>query len=490
MKQNMALYLSAALYILWGLLCMTVSKEINYIVLFKWAVFIPLFTIACSLTNKNVIYFSLIVLGAVQSVIVIMQQTGVVASHNPFFRITGFLGNPGLMGGFQAIALTACIICLKGRRGAILTVVSMVFIAYSVIVSGSRASWIAAIFGSAILFRKEISTFLKTHKWSIATIAITGIACVAGIYLYRPDSANARLLIWRVSFDIIRDNPILGIGPGQFRSVYMLYQANYFAQNPLSGYAIVADNAAYPYNEFIRIAVEQGIIGLTAFLSLIYFAVRNSSDTDAPAPLMTLLLFSCFSYPVDKAAMAILFPILFGTCANNCNPTAGKSVAFISSAVLIASMSGISFFWNDTEKNIKEIRAAYNEKDAENLAHKLPHIYTDIRFNSRYFNLVPKHEEMQDTTLLMFVLPTCENWCDIGNFYYNAGNMELAETYFRQAANMIPTRLLPKYYLWKMMTEQNRKEEASQMARAIMEQPVKVENTTTLRIRQEVKATL
>lgn len=35
MKQNKALYLSAALYILWGVLCMIVSKEINYIVLFK-----------------------------------------------------------------------------------------------------------------------------------------------------------------------------------------------------------------------------------------------------------------------------------------------------------------------------------------------------------------------------------------------------------------------------------------------------------------------
>ena len=92
---------------------MIVSKEINYIVLFKWAVFIPLFTIAGSLMNKNVIYFSLIAIGMVQSMIVIMQQIGVFASHNPFFPIIGFMGNPGIMGGFQAIAMTACIVYLK-----------------------------------------------------------------------------------------------------------------------------------------------------------------------------------------------------------------------------------------------------------------------------------------------------------------------------------------------------------------------------------------
>lgn len=490
MKQNKALYLSAALYILWGVLCMIVSKEINYIVLFKWAVFIPLLTIAGSLMNKNVIYFSLIAIGMVQSVIVIMQQIGVFASHNPFFPTIGFMGNPGIMGGFQAIAMTACIVYLKKRQTVILTSICIVFIAYSIIASGSRAALIAAVFGSILLYRKPISTFFNIHKWSIAAVTIICIVGAACLYFYRPGSANARLLIWRVSSDIIQDNLIFGIGPGQFRSTYMLYQASYFARNPLSEYSLVADNAAYPYNEFIRITVEQGIIGLSIFLSLVYFAIRRSSDSDALAPLGALLLFSCFSYPIDKPAMAMLFPILLGTCANNYKTTSDKSLLITSSTVLLFSIVCISFFWTNTEKDIKDMRKTYNRKGAEILTHKLPHIYTDIRFNSLYFNLVQKYEEMQDTVLFCFALPSCENWCDIGNFYYRTGNMELAEKYFRQATDMIPTRLLPKYYLWKLLNEQNREDEAVKMAKIIMEQPIKVENTTTLRIRQEVKTSL
>lgn len=188
--------------------------------------------------------------------------------------------------------------------------------------------------------------------------------------------------------------------------------------------------------------------------------------------------------------MAMLFPILLGTCANNYKTTSDKSLLITSSTILLFSIVCIAFFWTNTEKDIKDMRKAYNRKGAESLAHKLPHIYTDIRFNSLYFNLVQKYEEMQDTILFCFALPSCENWCDIGNFYYRTGNMELAEKYFCQATDMIPTRLLPKYYLWKLLNEQNREDEAVKMAKIIMEQPIKVENTTTLRIRQEVKTSL
>ena len=77
-KRSLMLYLSAGIYILWGLICLTISGEANYIVLFRWAVFIPLFIIAFNLPDKNVIWLSLIAVGTVQSVIVVMQQTGII----------------------------------------------------------------------------------------------------------------------------------------------------------------------------------------------------------------------------------------------------------------------------------------------------------------------------------------------------------------------------------------------------------------------------
>lgn len=491
MKRSRMLYLCAESYILWGLLCMIVSGEVNYIVLFRWAVFVPLFIIAFNLPNKNAIRLSLIAVGIVQSIVVIMQQAGVIANHNPFFRLTGFIRNPGAMGGFQAIAMTAGAICLKKRHYVIPLSICSALIIYSIVASGSRAAWIAALSGAVLTSRKPISTFLRSHRWGIAVLISFCISCAAVLYLIRPESADARLLVWRTSLGIICDNPIFGIGPGQFRSAYMLYQADFFAQHPLSRYAFVADNAAYPYNEFIRIAVEQGIIGLGIFLLTVYAAVENSSDPDAVALLTALLLFSCFSFPIDKPATAVLFPILFGACGKGYDGKTGKILASASGAVLLLFSICIFAFRADTKKDIERMRSEYDEGAEEGLEHRLPHIYTDIRFNSDYFCLVWKYAEMrQDTLAFIFLLPTCENWCDVGKFYYATGNDELAEKYFREAAAMIPTRLLPKYYLWKILKRQNKKDEAERMAKIIIKQPVKVENTITLRIRQEVKKSL
>ena len=489
MKPDKIAYISATLYIIWGLLCFIINGEMNYSVLLRWGVFIPLFIIAGSLPDKNIIYLTILAFGILQSIIVILQQARLIPSDNPFFCTTGFLGNPGLMGGFQAIALTTCLGFLKTCRNAIPIGLFAVLIAYSIIISGSRGAWVAALFGSAVLYRTVIArSHLYSHKSAIIVLLLLCIAFITGLYFYRPASANARLLIWNVSANIIQDYPIFGIGPGRFRSVYMLYQADYFAKFPLSKFTIVADNAAYPYNEFLRIAIEQGTIGLLIFLILIFSSINNSTADNKIAPLAALLLFSFFSYPADKPSMAILFPILFGACANNHSFKFRKSLIITSLLLLLATTISALAVWRGIERDTGKIETTYDKEAMERLKRELPHFYTDIRFNCRYIELSKSFNLLRTEALLLrYTLPTCENWCYIGNFYYEAGELKLAEKYFRQAANMIPTRLLPKYYLWRLLVAQNRDEEASAMATIIMTQRTKVENTTTIRIKQEVK---
>ena len=50
------------------------------------------------------------------------------------------------------------------------------------------------------------------------------------LYLMRPDSLNGRLLIWRISLDILKDNFIFGIGIDGFRSTYPLYQMDFLSK--------------------------------------------------------------------------------------------------------------------------------------------------------------------------------------------------------------------------------------------------------------------
>ena len=79
------------------------------------------------------------------------------------------------------------------------------------------------------------------------------ILFIISIYYYKKDSADGRLLIWRVSIDMIADAPLVGHGIGTFENKYMYYQAQYFESHPYSKYEKFTDNIVYPYNEFLRI---------------------------------------------------------------------------------------------------------------------------------------------------------------------------------------------------------------------------------------------
>lgn len=83
--------------------------------------------------------------------------------------------------------------------------------------------------------------------------------------------------------------------------------------------------------------------------------------------------------------------------------------------------------------------------------------------------------------------PNCETWCDLGEACEGVGDYGRAENYYRTASYMVPTRLRPNYLLWKLYIGSGRETEAREMARKILSMPLKVENTFTLRVRDEVR---
>jgi putative inorganic carbon (HCO3(-)) transporter len=70
--------------------------------------------------------------------------------------------------------------------------------------------------------------------------------------------------VWAAVIDMIRDRPIIGIGPGNnaFNKIYPLYQRPKYTA--LSAYSI-----------FLEVAVETGFIGLFCFLWLLVVTVNR-----------------------------------------------------------------------------------------------------------------------------------------------------------------------------------------------------------------------
>lgn len=512
--------LGIGLYLLWGLCVLLFLSEppavsiptqtapswlsLDGVLLGKWLPLALVYILIRSISKKERVFGIIVIVGVLQATWAIGQRIGYLESNHSLFAITSLLGNPGQLGGFQAVAFVSALLLLTERfnqrrekespkycfrvfslSGALL------LIAYSLYLADSRAALIAVIAGSIVLFQEPLIRIFRKWKWVYfpAILLIAGMALA--IYGYRRESADARLLIWRVSGDMIAQKPLCGHGIGSFNNKYMLYQAHYFTQHPGSDLMMVADNVAHPYNEFLHILIEQGIIGLLLFIALVALTFITATKKKRLAPLVALLLFSCFSYPADVFWLLIFFPLLFACIESKTIYTASLRLWGLIAIPVLLLIGIISFqemqFYRETDKNIRILSTKYDKTAADYLSNHFDMLSRFRSFNTQFILWMSHYPEIVDERKFRNIMPDCENWCDIGDYYASRKDFDRAESYYHGASQMIPTRLKPNYQLWQLYLEKGDSLAAKQIANRLLSQPLKIENTFTLRAKATVK---
>lgn len=196
-------------------------------------------------------------------------------------RVYSYLGNPNLLAGYLLPALILSIMAAFTWRGRIPKALAAIMVAVNgacMAFTGSRGGWIAttvALIALVVLLRYWWAQYLPQfwRKWliaifigSFAALLLTAIVLsesirdrIFSIFAGRSDSSNNfRQNVWAAVFEMIRDRPIIGIGPGNdaFNKIYPLYQRPRFTA--LSAYSVL-----------LEIAVETGLIGLSCFIWLL-----------------------------------------------------------------------------------------------------------------------------------------------------------------------------------------------------------------------------
>ena len=249
----------------------------NSIIFLSTVILVCAYLFARALKNKVRVLAGIASMGIVQAVYAVLQYFSLVGSNHAVFSITGFMGNPGQLGGFQAIALIALLTLYRkdwSRPIRILCAISALVIFISLIMADSRAAMVAFVVGGLVISYRHWKKFLERHRWIWIILICVACATVFLLYHYRPASAASRLLIWRVCADMFADKPLLGFGTGGFNMNYMLYLEEFLITHPEHMLSSYADYAAYPYNEFIHILVEYGLVGFILFVALIVISIR------------------------------------------------------------------------------------------------------------------------------------------------------------------------------------------------------------------------
>lgn len=416
---------------------------------------------------------AIFVSGVVQSGIAFAQCAGLVASKHSYYGLTGSFPNPGPLGGWLCVAMLAAMVLVEqfGREGrkirTLLFGIGGLPIGTVLFLTDSRAAWVGfAVALFSMLFTRRFR-YKKTVLGALTAIFVLGFFA---LYRYKKESADGRLLIWRVSADVISQKPGIGHGVGTFPERYMFAQADYFARNPESRFVAVADQVSVPFNEWIGIVCEQGAVGGVLALLLVGAALcgrATESQRQGRVLLVGLGVFSLFSYPLTFPAFGVLAGAILARCANP-PAVSERPVALrvaLPVALSVAIGGGIALSAIDRVGRTDRSRYVCLQEVSARMRDFSP---SDLPWLDRQAQR----------------LPIAAFYTDLGDRWLAADSVERAKHYYRQAVRMIPGRLRPYDGLFRACLRMGQVDSAMTMARKIVTMPVKVGNTVTIRIRR------
>lgn len=234
----------------------------------------------------------------------LLQYAGILRSFNPNFSVTGSFDNPAGFASALCFTLPFAFYLIRETTGKAkyLSIAAFAVVLSGIILSGSRAAFMSCLVVAVYYLCSRFSG-IRFKKWMpVAMIAVLAVS-VSALYFLKKDSADGRLLIWQCTWNMAKDRILTGHGQGAFQAKYMLYQADYFEAYPDSRYAALADNVLHPFNEYLLVLSEHGLIGLCALALSGFLLVRNYRRRPdftkfmAGLSLIAVAVFSCFSYP-------------------------------------------------------------------------------------------------------------------------------------------------------------------------------------------------
>ena len=436
---------------------------------------------------------------------------------------TGAFNNTGIFGGFVAMGFVSALGLLLSFKQPVIRItlgVLLITVTIQLIYSYSRAAWLAAAIGTVILL---IPTFRKLTKGKAAVVIsvflIASILFSIKLYHLKKDSADGRLLIWTVSWNMIKEKPLIGYGPGGFRKNYLLRQGVYFKNRPDSSWSDLAGDSGYPFNEFLKTEIEQGSAGLFLLIGILFFAFSNTaSPLVFRAVLAALVGFSFFSYPFDIVTFQILSIFCLAGIASTQKPvviTGSARISLKSPAIvglthnplkylviflIIAFCGTVLFASCNYFVSVKKWNQALRSYPIgnEKLLTEFQDIYPAFKHNGEfafvYGEALYKTGHYEESIPLLEaakeLFPHTQALLMLGEAYEKAGEHSKALNEWEIASYIRPSLFKPHYNIAKLCFKLHDYEQARQQARELLDKKIKIDNPEIDQMKSEAQEML
>mgnify|MGYP001109312069 FL=1 len=465
---------------------------------------------------------TLIALGGVEALWGLCQLFGLCPSRHALFPMTGSFFNPGPYSGYLALVLPVAVfeaLRLGQKQSPVRWAAGSVALLILCVLPGgmSRASWLAAGVSLAfVMFRctegkrhTAFFVFCREHRRMLVGVLCL-LLCLAavGIYLLKKDSADGRLLIWKVAMKEVVAHPggaEMDAG-STFSAVYGNAQERYFT----AGDYTVAASPEFAFNDYIQFALMEGVwcpvllllIGILAFRGAI-----RSGEVGLGAALLSLGVFAFFSYPLQLPAFVCTFFLLvvasfLAWAGPKVGRYAGRSWPIVAVPFLMyilftssvySSLHGITheetLQWTKARQYYRV--GAYREAMEAYRKVKGMDACADYHFELgracyKSGECLPAKWEL-DKALCLSGDPMILNL--LAQNAWKAGYPFMAETYLQRSAQRVPSLTYPYYLLTKLYADPYfyQPDRLQEAARMVLEREPKVFSPAIAQMREEVR---
>ncbi|WP_423776129.1 O-antigen ligase family protein [Bacteroides acidifaciens] len=474
------------------------------------------------LSFPTIVTWVLIILGGMEAVWGLRQIYGLAVSNHSLYALTGSFYNPGPYSGYLAMIFPLCLyewLNLKEKTGRTWAEQGKYYIALGVMLlilcvlpaGMSRSAWIAAaisgtwVYGMHASWGSKLKEFGRKYKKRVVLACIAGsvIIIVAGYALFqlKATSANGRLFMWKISSMAIAESPVIGHGTGNFVSAYGRAQENYFADGEFSETEeLVAGSPEYAFNEYLQVAVEYGIPFLLVVSLVIVFCLWKGSSEGRIGlcgGVISFLVFSFSSYPMQIPGFAVTFYLLLAACA------IGRSKVILFLFISMMALLG-TYYWKNNQyaacKDWYRSKMLYNigayQSAKEDYGKLYPELANRGAFLFEYGYSLHKLKEYDNSTRILEEAMAHSNdpmiLNIIGKNYQALGDYEKAEEYLIRSTHRLPGRIYPYYLLVKLYAEPQylQPEKLKYAAEIVLTKEPKVQSTAVREMREEVKKLL
>ena len=385
--------------------------------------------------------------------------------------------------------------------------------------TGIPSAWfIAGCSGLFVLyFKLDLHSFIKasilrSHKRT----AISGITLLlviglltTGFYRLRKDEINEHLLTWKISLQVLKEKPIIGVGIGNFRKAFGDAQTIYFEQGePTEQEVALAGNPNCPVNDFIQLATGTGIIGILLFIGLIVSVLfsgfrnmdKHPEKLAITGALIAFILAGFINSPIQSLSLSILLVLLIALGTSDIQPARKripKVIPIMTSLLLIGITTTIVYpqftmfkaykQWAHGRLYYKMKIYATAAKIYTPLTNTLRHPYFFMEYGYALSQTGQHEESIAILQRVAQILPDPQIYNRIGKSYQALGEYQLAEQYFQKAHHMVPNLVYPNFLLAQLYLEMGLRDKTLECARQILTLKPKKESEETLYIKAQME---